>query len=67
MKELSITQKILIAAGTVAVTAAAVVGTVAVIKKLNEKNENIAVLEFNGDEVNAEEKDEEDTKETTEE
>ena len=60
MKELSVTQKVLIATGAAVVTAAAVVGAVVIAKKLKQNEKAVAVLEFDSDE------DEEIQEETTE-
>lgn len=65
MKELTLTQKVLIGVGAIAVTAAAAVGTVVLIKKYGKKQQT--VIEFNEEDVDTiQEADEEITGETVE-
>ena len=49
MKELSLTHKVLIGTGAVVLAAAATVGVMAIVKKLKQADQPVAVLEFDED------------------
>ncbi len=55
MKNLSVTQKVLIGTGAVVLAAAATVGVITIVKKLKAAEEPIAVYEFDADEQTTDE------------